>query len=90
MYKCNQCGGGYEENIEDLKAEIKRLNNIKEFQSKKLLHKNYKLKQKLALTEKALELSCEVVNKVYAKPFGNNVDYTEYFKNQAKEMMKSE
>ena len=48
------------------------------------------LARKEAMMEIALELACETVNDKYAKPFGNNVDYTEYFKNEAKEKLKNE
>lgn len=51
-----------ENKITELGKEIKRLNNIKEYQSKKFLNKNYKLKQqisdleaKLAEKDKALD-----------------------------------
>lgn len=49
-------------------AEIKRLRSIKEYNEKKLLNKNYKLKQQLELTEKALELACEdLMDDVYSR-----------------------
>ena len=52
------------------------------------------LTMKIDLLEKALELACEEINRVEAK-FGSayiraNGYLVDYFKNEAKEMMKSE
>ena len=55
-----------------------------------LQEKEKDFKSKIAVLEKALELACKSVNDKYAKPFGNDVDYTDYFIEQAKEMMKSD
>lgn len=45
--------------IAELKAEVKRVTNIKNYETKKLLNKRAKLKKQLAETETALELACE-------------------------------
>ena len=82
------------EDIAKLKAEVKRVTNIKNYQTKKLLTKNAKLKEKLSLTEKALELACEMLCglAVWDKlEFDKAIkDNCKYFLEQAKEMMKSE
>ena len=44
----------------------------------------------IAILDKALEMACKSVNDKYAKPFGNDVDYTDYFIEQAKEMINGE
>ena len=81
-----------DEEIADLEAENKRLRSIKEYNEKKLLNKNYKLKQQLALTEKALELACKELDKVevFDAEFMECDSFYNYFKTKAKEMMKSE
>ena len=67
------------ENIEH--ADLVNMATAKKFEEKN---------KEIKLLNKALELACEAVNDKYAKPFGNDTDYTEYFIAQAKEMMKSE
>ena len=50
------------------------------------------LKDQLALTEKALELACKELDKVevFDKEFMECDSFYDYFKNKAKEIMKSE
>ena len=49
-----------------------------------------KLRGKLSLTEKALELACENLEDINFKLYNTEMDFIEYFKAKAKEMMKSE
>ena len=76
----------------DIANEIK-LNALREDVANKE-KRIVELKQQLAITEKALELACEEINRVEAK-FGSayiraNGYLVDYFKTEAKEMLKNE
>lgn len=80
---CKECMTDYEKN----------LNKIID----KYLNENIKLKQQLAITEKALELACETIKEICGKPLwiGGNVPTpetkdSEYFVIIAKEMLENE
>ena len=72
---CKECMTDYEKN----------LNQIID----KFLNENIKLKQQLAITEKALELACEHIKEDLKCDDTENEIYN-YFKTQAKEMLENE
>lgn len=57
----------------------------------KSLHKEIKeLKQQLTITEKALELACDNLEDINFKLYNTEVNFVDYFKQQAKEMLENE
>ena len=53
---------------------------------KKLVNENEELNQQLAITEKALELACDNLEDINFKLYNTEVNFVDYFKQQAKEM----
>ena len=45
------------------------------------------LKQQLAITEKALELACETLQDINFKLYNTEMNFVDFFKQQAKEML---
>ena len=81
--------------IMQLQQQLKKVQSIKEYRVNKLLIKNKKLKQQLALTQKALELACETSNYWWKANNGSKgstlKDYSvNEFLTNAKEIMESE
>ena len=59
-----------------------------------ILHKQEKriaeLKKQLAITEKALELACETLQDINFKLYNTEMNFVDFFKQQAKEMLENE
>lgn len=53
-------------------------------------NENEKLKNQLALTEKALELACETLQDINFKLYNTEMNFVDFFKQQAKEMLENE
>lgn len=55
------------------------------------LNKRYQeIKKQLAITEKSLELACDNLEDINFKLYNTEVNFVDYFKQQAKEMLKNE
>ena len=48
------------------------------------------LQKQLAITEKALELACETLQDINFKLYNTEMNFVDFFKQQAKEMLESE
>ena len=48
------------------------------------------LQKQLAITEKALELACETLQDINFKLYNTEMNFVDFFKQQAKEMLKNE
>lgn len=51
---------------------------------------NQQLKQQLEISEKALELACDNLEDINFKLYNTEVNFVDYFKQQAKEMLENE
>lgn len=72
----------------DIANEIK-LNALREDVANKE-KRIVKLKQQLAITEKALELACETLQDINFKLYNTEMNFVDFFKQQAKEMLENE
>ena len=55
-----------------------------------LTEKYFELKQQLAITEKALELACETLQDINFKLYNTEMNFVDFFKQQAKDMLENE
>lgn len=51
---------------------------------------NQQLEQQLAITEKALQMACETLQDINFKLYNTEMNFDDYFKQQAKEMLENE
>lgn len=58
--------------------------------NRKLEAESKQLKQKFAITEKALELACETLQDINFKLYNTEMNFVDFFKQQAKEMLENE
>ena len=72
----------------DIANEIK-LNALREDVANKE-KRIVELKQQLAITEKALELACETLQDINFKLYNTEMNFVDFFKQQAKEMLDNE
>ena len=49
-----------------------------------------RLEKQLAITEKALELACETLQDINFKLYNTEMNFVDFFKQQAKEMLENE
>lgn len=71
--------------------KIKDTLNQQSKRIKELEKENRQLKQQLAITEKALELACDVLRDINYKTFNDaDVNFEAMFEKQAKEMLENE
>ena len=57
---------------------------------KKLANEKEELQNQLAISEKALELACETLQDINFKLYNTEMNFVDFFKQQAKEMLESE
>ena len=62
----------------------------KEFNTINALDVLNNLKNKLAITEKALELACETLQDINFKLYNTEMNFVDFFKQRAKEMLENE
>ena len=55
-----------------------------------LENENKQLKQQLVITEKALELACETLQDINFKLYNTEMNFVDFFKQQAKERLENE
>ena len=72
----------YKRVIDTLNQQDKRV--------KELEQENQQLKQQLAISEKALELACETLQDINFKLYNTEMNFVDFFKQQAKEMLENE
>ena len=71
LCRCVDCSTEYERGLETSLDEVE--------------NENQQLKQQLAITEKALELACETLQDINFKLYNTEMNFVDFFKQQAKE-----
>ena len=79
--------------ISDLQSQLQQANEIINnpdtliFQQQQLIGN---LQSQLAMTKKALELACETLQDINFKLYNTEMNFVDFFKQQAKEMLENE
>ena len=76
----------FEEETEKLRKQIKQESDAR----KRFVEEVKNLKQQLAISEKALELACETLQDINFKLYNTEMNFVDFFKQQAKEMLENE
>lgn len=83
----------YEKQIKEVekgKQELKTYLDKAINDCNKFFEENQQLKQQLAIAEKALDLACQTLYDINFQLYNTEMDFKEYFKQQAKEMLENE
>ena len=75
-----------EEETEKLRKQIKQESDAR----KRFVEEVKELQQQLAISEKALELACETLQDINFKLYNTEMNFVDFFKQQAKEMLENE
>lgn len=71
-------------------TEALKENNQLDKRIEELEEENQQLKQQLAITGKALQMACETLQDINFKLYNTEMNFDDYFKQQAKEMLENE
>ena len=76
----------YDKQYNDLCKEIQFHSSARE----RFVEEVKELKQQLAISEKALELACETLQDINFKLYNTEMNFVDFFKQQAQEMLENE